>query len=476
MEVLLVNPPEIQSKYKEFLGLTAPPLGLAYIAAVLEENSIKVKILDAPALNMDYYKYRKAVSKLNVDVLGVQTTTPTINQALQVAQITKEEQSDCVITLGGYHATFMPNQILRQNDFVDIIVRNEGEYTTLDVVNAIENDKPLKNIDGINYRDGNILIETPQRPPIENLDALPFPARHLLPMDQYMIFGRKQQLATMICSRGCPMGSSFCASSAMHGRRARFRSPENAVDELEQIVDAFRVNMIGFMDDTFTLYPNWVNKFCELIAKRDVDVTWGCTARVDRMGKQLLNRMKEAGCRTLLLGVESGNQGILNNVQKGATIDQARQTFKLARDIGMHTIASMTVGLPGETKVTADETMNFTRRVNPDYAIFSLATPYPGTKFFDLAEKMGLIKVKDWTHFNLIMPVLETTEFSLDELRAMQTKAFRDFYMRPGYVLRQFKKDKLLFLLIFYTIFKGAIKSKFKSLFGITVDPHAKEA
>ncbi|MGB8312403.1 MAG: radical SAM protein [Halobacteriota archaeon] len=476
MEVLLVNPPEIQSKYKEFLGLTAPPLGLAYIAAVLEENSIKVKILDAPALNMDYYKYRKAVSKLNVDVLGVQTTTPTINQALQVAQITKEEQSDCVITLGGYHATFMPNQILRQNDFVDIIVRNEGEYTTLDVVNAIENDKPLKNIDGINYRDGNILIETPQRPPIENLDALPFPARHLLPMDQYMIFGRKQQLATMICSRGCPMGCSFCASSAMHGRRARFRSPENAVDELEQIVDAFRVNMIGFMDDTFTLYPNWVNKFCELIAKRDVDVTWGCTARVDRMGKQLLNRMKEAGCRTLLLGVESGNQGILNNVQKGATIDQARQTFKLARDIGMHTIASMTVGLPGETKVTADETMNFTRRVNPDYAIFSLATPYPGTKFFDLAEKMGLIKVKDWTHFNLIMPVLETTEFSLDELRAMQTKAFRDFYMRPGYVLRQFKKDKLLFLLIFYTIFKGAIKSKFKSLFGITVDPHAKEA
>jgi len=476
MEVLLVNPPEIQSKYKEFLGLTAPPLGLAYIAAVLEENSIKVKILDAPALNMDFYKYRKAVSKLNVDVLGVQTTTPTINQALQVAQITKEEQSDCVITLGGYHATFMPNQILRQNDFVDIIVRNEGEYTTLDVVNAIENDKPLKNIDGINYRDGNILIETPQRPPIENLDALPFPARHLLPMDQYMIFGRKQQLATMICSRGCPMGCSFCASSAMHGRRARFRSPENAVDELEQIVDAFRVNMIGFMDDTFTLYPNWVNKFCELIAKRDVDVTWGCTARVDRMGKQLLNRMKEAGCRTLLLGVESGNQGILNNVQKGATIDQARQTFKLARDIGMHTIASMTVGLPGETKVTADETMNFTRRVNPDYAIFSLATPYPGTKFFDLAEKMGLIKVKDWTHFNLIMPVLETTEFSLDELRAMQTKAFRDFYMRPGYVLRQFKKDKLLFLLIFYTIFKGAIKSKFKSLFGITVDPHAKEA
>ena len=476
MEVLLVNPPEIQSKYRELLGLTAPPLGLAYIAAVLEENSIKVKILDAPALNMDLYKYRKAVSKLNVDILGVQTTTPTIDQALQVAQITKKEHPDCVVTLGGYHATFMSHQILEQNDFVDIIVRNEGEYTTLDVVNATENDKPFENIDGINYRDGSVLVETPKRPPIENLDALPFPARHLLPMDDYMIFGRKQQIATMICSRGCPMSCSFCASSAMHGKRARFRSPENAVDELEQIVDDYRVSMIGFMDDTFTLYPKWVSKFCELIAKRDVDVTWGCTARVDRMGKQLLNRMKEAGCRTLLLGVESGNQEILNNVQKGATVDQARQTFKLARDIGMHTIASMTVGMPGETKVTADETMNFTRRINPDYAIFSLATPYPGTKFFDLAEKMGLIKVKDWTHFNLIMPVLETTEFSLDELRAMQTKAFRDFYMRPGYVLRQFKKDKLLFLFIFYNIFKGAIKSKFKSLFGITVDPHAKEA
>jgi anaerobic magnesium-protoporphyrin IX monomethyl ester cyclase len=476
MEVLLVNPPEVQSKYKEFLGLTAPPLGLAYIAAVLEENGVKVKILDAPALNMDFYNYRKAISQSNVDVLGVQTTTPTIRQALQVAQITKEEHPDCVVTLGGYHATFMPNQILRQNDFVDVIVRNEGEYTTLEVVDAIENDKPLKNIDGINYKEDNVLIETPQRPPIESLDSLPFPARHLLPMDQYMVFGRKHQLATMICSRGCPMGCSFCASSAMHGKRARFRSPENAVDELENVVDDYRVSMIGFMDDTFTLYPSWVSKFCELITKRGVDVKWGCTARVDRMDKQLLKQMKEAGCRTLLLGVESGNQGILNNVQKGATIDQARKTFELARDVGMHTIASMTVGMPGETKVTADETMSFTRRVNPDYAIFSLATPYPGTKFFDLAEKMGLIKVKDWTHFNLIMPVLETAEFSLDELQEMQIKAFKDFYMRPGYLLRQFKKDRLIFLLILYNIFKGAIKSKFKSLFGVTVDPHVKEA
>ncbi|MGZ4869593.1 MAG: B12-binding domain-containing radical SAM protein, partial [Halobacteriota archaeon] len=250
MEVLLVNPPDITSKYKDVLGLTAPPLGLAYIGAVLEENNVKVTILDAPALDMDFQSYQREIAKKHVDLLGVQTTTPTIKQALAVGKITKELYPDCMVTMGGYHATFMPEQVLRENDFVDVVVRHEGEYATLELVDAIENEKPLRNIDGINYRDGDRLVETPKRRPIEDLDALPFPARHLLPMSEYMLFGRKQVLATMICSRGCPMGCSFCASSAMHGRKVRFRSPENAADEMERVVDEYKVRMVGFMDDT----------------------------------------------------------------------------------------------------------------------------------------------------------------------------------------------------------------------------------
>ena len=320
MEVLLVNPPDIKSKYKDVLGLTAPPLGLAYIGAVLEENDVKVTILDAPALDMDLQGYRRALAHKHVDLLGVQTTTPTIKQALAVGKITKELHPECAVTMGGYHATFMPEQVLRENDFVDVVVRNEGEYATLELVDAIENEKPLRNIDGINYRDGDSIVETPKRRPIEDLDALPFPARHLLPMSEYMLFGRKQVLATMICSRGCPMGCSFCASSAMHGRRVRFRSPENAADEMERVVDEYKVRMVGFMDDTFTLFPKWVHSFCQGIISRGIDVVWGCTARVDRFNKELLSQMWKAGCRTLLFGVESGNQNILDNVQKGTKV------------------------------------------------------------------------------------------------------------------------------------------------------------
>jgi len=270
MEVLLVNPPDIKSKYKDVLGLTAPPLGLAYIGAVLEENDVNVTILDAPALDMDFQGYERALAKKHVDLLGVQTTTPTIKQALAVGKITKELYPECMVTMGGYHATFMPEQVLRENDFVDVVVRNEGEYATLELVDAIENEKPLRNIDGINYRDGERIVETPKRRPIEDLDALPFPARHLLPMSEYMLFGRKQVLATMICSRGCPMGCSFCASSAMHGRKVRFRSPENAADEMERVVDEYKVRMVGFMDDTFTLFPKWVYMFCKGIISRQV--------------------------------------------------------------------------------------------------------------------------------------------------------------------------------------------------------------
>lgn len=475
MNVLLVNPPDITSKYKDVLGLTAPPLGLAYIAAVLEQNSVDVTVVDAPALNMDLPAYERMLKKTRVDLLGVQTTTPTIKQALAVARVTKALKPDCAVTLGGYHATFTADQLLRENDFVDVIVRNEGEHATLELADAFENDKPLRNIDGINYRDGSRLVETPKRRPIEDLDALPFPARHLLPMDEYMLFGRKQVLATMICSRGCPMGCSFCASSAMHGRRVRFRSPENAVNEMEQVVDDYKVKMVGFMDDTFTLFPKWVSSFCKGIISRGIDVVWGCTARVDRFNKELLSHMWKAGCRTLLFGVESGNQKILDNVQKGTKVGQAKRAFKTAREIGMHTIASMTLGMPGENRVTADETIGFAKQVNPDYALFSLATPYPGTKFYELASKMGLIRVKDWTHFTLLTPIIETVDLTLRELQDAQRDAFKEFYLRPNYVFKQISRDKLLFALVMYKVFKGALKMKSKPILGTSVDPHTEE-
>jgi len=456
------------------LGLTAPPLGLAYIGAVLEENDVKVTILDAPALDMDFQGYQRELAHKHVDLLGVQTTTPTIKQALAVGKITKELHPECTVTMGGYHATFMPEQVL-ENDFVDVVVRNEGEYATLELVDAIENDKPLRNIDGINYRDGDRIVETPKRRPIEDLDALPFPARHLLPMSEYMLFGRKQVLATMICSRGCPMGCSFCASSAMHGRRVRFRSPENAADEMEQVVDDYKVRMVGFMDDTFTLFPKWVDRFCKGIISRGIDVVWGCTARVDRFNKELLSQMWKAGCRTLLFGVESGNQNILDNVQKGTKVGQAKRAFKTAKDIGMHTIASMTIGMPGENRTTIDETIGFAKRVNPDYALFSLATPYPGTKFYELASKMGLIKVKDWTHFTLLMPVLETVDLTLRELQDTQREAFKEFYLRPNYLFKQLSRDKLMFAVVMYKVFKGALKMKSTPILGTSIDPHAED-
>ncbi|MGB9371510.1 MAG: radical SAM protein [Halobacteriota archaeon] len=473
MEVLLVNPPDITSKYKDVLGLTAPPLGLAYIGAVLEENDVKVTILDAPALDMNFQGYQRELANKHVDLLGVQTTTPTIKQALAVGKITKELYPECMVTMGGYHATFMPEQVLRENDFVDVVVRNEGEYATLELVDALENEKPLRNIDGINYRDGDRLVETPKRKPIEDLDALPFPARHLLPMSEYMLFGRKQVLATMICSRGCPMGCSFCASSAMHGRRVRFRSPENAVEEMERVVDDYKVRMVGFMDDTFTLFPKWVHSFCEGIISRGIDVVWGCTARVDRFNRELLSQMWKAGCRTLLFGVESGNQNILDNVQKGTKVGQAKRAFKTAKDIGMHTIASMTLGMPGENKTTIDETIGFAKRVSPDYALFSLATPYPGTKFYELASKMGLIKIKDWTHFTLLTPIIETVDLTLRELQDTQREAFKEFYLRPNYLFKQLSRDKLMFALVMYKVFKGALKMKATPILGTSVDPHS---
>ncbi len=244
---------------------------------------------------------------------------------------------------------------------------------------------------------------------------------------------------------------------------------------MAQLVDKYKVKMVGFMDDTFTLFPKWVYSFCKGIISRGIDVRWGCTARVDRFNRELLSHMFKAGCRTLLFGVESGNQSILDNVQKGTKVGQARRAFKTAKEIGMHTIASMTIGMPGENKTTVDETIGFAKQVDPDYAMFSLATPYPGTKFYELASKLGLIKVKDWTHFTLLMPVLETVDLTLKELQETQREAFKEFYLRPNYLLKQLSKDKLVFALVMYKVFKGALKMKSTPILGTSVDPHVSD-
>ncbi len=416
MKVLLINPPYFNSKYK-FIGLVAPPLGIAYMAAVLEQNDIAVEIIDAAALEMSWETLESEIKRVSPQLVAVTALTPTIDKALQTAELAKKTCPQATVVMGGYHPTFNYQEML-EKDYVDLVVMGEGEYTMLELVQTLEEGGDLKNVKGIAYQD----VVTPPRPLIEDLDELPFPARHLLPMDHYKILNMKLHTATLISGRGCPMQCSFCASAALHGNKLRMRSAQNVVDEMEHLIKDHDAGMIAFMDDTFTLKPSRVAEICDEIIKRDLDTYWGCTARADTLSDELLQKLSDSGCITLFLGVESADQQQLDRVNKQITIDKIRQAFKLSRENDIRTIASVVLGMPGDTKESIERTIKFVRELNPSYALFSLATPYPGTRFYQEAVQDNLIKVKDWSKYTLLSPVLETVDCSLDELKKMQKK------------------------------------------------------
>lgn len=457
MKVLFVNPPQTASKYK-FMGVIAPPLGIAYMAGVLQENNIDVEILDASAEDMDFKDVEKELLKRKPDLVALTALTPTIGRALETAQVVKETLPDSIVVMGGYHPTFNFIETL-EDENVDIVIRGEGEYIMLNLVQALENQSSLHDVKGIVFEDKNSkeIVVNPEAPLIQNLDELPFPALNLLPMKKYRLLDMDTHMTTMITTRGCPMQCSFCSSAAMHGKKIRERSVENIVDEIEYLNTNYDIDTIAFMDDTFTLKKRKVMAICDEILKRNIEIMWGCTSRVDTLDEKLLKKMKEAGCITIFIGVESADQQQLDNMCKNTTIAKIENAFKIAHKLKIRTIASVALGMPGDTKEIMNKTVKFVHKLKPNYAIYSLATPYPGTKFYKEAFEKNLIKIKDWSKYTLITPILETIDCSLNDMRKIQAKAFMKFYLRPHYIIRQFLQDGPYLLKTIFGVIKTAL-------------------
>ena len=441
MKVTFLNPPQTNSKYK-FLGVVAPSLGIGYMAAVLEKNNIDVDVLDASALELTFDEIGEEILKRNPDIVSISALTPTIGVALDSADKIKQVKPDTIVVLGGYHPTFEFKSVLEEPS-VDVVVRGEGEYTFLELVQTVESDGDLANVKGLAFHDENdgSLVLTPDREVIQNLDELPFPAFHLFPMEKYKILNITTNVATIITTRGCPMQCSFCSSAALHGHKLRRRSYENVVDEIEVRLRDQNIDTIAFMDDTFTLNKKFVKDFCAEIKRRNLKFWWGCTSRVDTLDEDLLQTMKDAGCITIFIGVESADQQMLEKMDKNITVSKTENAFKLARKVGIRSIASCVIGMPEDTKESIKQTIDFVKKLNPNYALYSLATPYPGTRFYTDTFKKNLITIKDWSKYTLLNPVLETIDCSSQELREFQKKAFIKFYLRPNYLVRQVSQD-----------------------------------
>jgi radical SAM superfamily enzyme YgiQ (UPF0313 family) len=436
MKITLVNPPYPHTGHQHPPFI---PLSLGYLGAVSEKNGHEVNIIDCQAERLEPEDYRKRLGQTNADVVGITSTTLTYKSALTIANVTKEELPDCTVVLGGCHATFWDENALKECPSLDIIVRREGEITFIDLLEKLQNKSSLNGVKGITFRKSNSgITRNEDRPFMENLDDLPFPAFHLFPLGTFRRVGKI--IFPLTTSRGCVYWCDFCTAVRMFGRKYRMRSPKNVVDEIEMLQNKYGESQFAFYDDAFTIDPERVEKICEEIRQRKLAIHWDCEARVDMVNRRLLQKMKTAGCMAVWLGVESGSQLIIEKMHKRIKLDQTRNAFKAARELGIMTIANVVLGFPGETEQTAWETINFIKELNPGDVGFYIATPYPGTPLYELVKESGWLKITDFNHYDTATPTFETPFLSMEKLREIRYKALQQFYLRPGYVLGMLRR------------------------------------
>jgi anaerobic magnesium-protoporphyrin IX monomethyl ester cyclase len=433
VKIALVNPP---TNPEAFVDYQNPLIGLAYMAAVLEKNGYEVTVVDCPPLNMTHEGLRQEIARLEPDIVGITSVTATFPSVLQAAHAIKESYPRALIVLGGPHATIRDKQILSGHEEVDIVVRCEGEQTILDLACCVSNFglKDLHEVAGITFRKNGQIIRTPNRPFIQDLDELPYPAYKYFPLKKYRLFGKL--ILPIITSRGCPFQCTFCMAPRMAGKRFRARSPKNVVDELEWLRDTYGADAFTFQDETFTYDEKRVFEICEEIKKRKIGLPWNCQTRVDHVSKEVLAKMREAKCQLVSFGVESGSQKILDAMKKGTTVEQNERAVRWAKEVGLDVSISVVMGYPGETTDTLKLTMDFIRKVEPDDVYLYLATPYPSIELHDLVKDLGWRMSKEWSHYEMQTPAFENPLLSFDKIIKTRETFYNNLYS-PSYILRQ---------------------------------------
>uniref|UniRef100_A0A7C4WDV8 Radical SAM protein n=1 Tax=Geoglobus ahangari TaxID=113653 RepID=A0A7C4WDV8_9EURY len=448
--ISLINP-NADVEVVRKLDISTPPLGLGYLASCLRERGFRVEIIDDLVERLSFDQILKRIK--NSLIVGITSTTPTFNAALRYAKKIKEAFPNIFVIMGGVHATFKPYDALK---YADAVCIGEGEETIVEVTERVESGKSLEGIRGIIYKERDKIFVNSPRKFIENLDMIPFPAYDLMPLDKYTVFEGRLEHFPVMTSRGCPFGCRYCSSSLFMGRKFRARSPKNVVDEIEWLINDFGAKHIAFADDTFTLSKRRVLAICDEIKKRGLEIDWSCSSRVDTINEEVLRKMKESGCSAIYFGVESASPAVLEYYKKKIDLNKVEKAVKLAKKVGIVTICSFIIGAPFEKKEDMKKTLEFALKLDPDYAQFSILTPYPGTEIYQEAKKKGLLLTENYDEYTAGKPVLKNFYMSPREISKFLRFCYVRFYLRPRFLLREIKKGNLKVVL-------GVIKRVLKS-------------
>jgi anaerobic magnesium-protoporphyrin IX monomethyl ester cyclase len=437
MRVLLTQPVS-NFGLRNVVGMKSPPLGLAYVGAAAERVGCEVKVIDSASIGLSNRQLIDRIVEYEPDVLGVGTTTMGYTEGLSLVSSVKERKPRTFTVMGGPHVTFTDEETLRQCAGLDAVVRGEGEKTFEELLMAVQSRASLSAVEGLTYRVNGDITRNPDRPRIQDLDALGFAGYHLLPMETYHM-GRGNLFACMITSRGCPYACSFCSSSNLFGKKWRFRSPEHVVAEMEYLKDRFGCREVEILDDTFTVSPQRADRICELLINKKWDLLWSASSRLGTLTLDMARKLKRAGCTTLYLGFESASQEVLDSLCKGVKLEEAFKTMEVVHKAGLRAIGSFILGCPADTVETIKKTIRFARALAPRYAQFTLLTPYPGTPLYGQALTSGLIADNDWTNYTIVDPILRHPSISARKLKRYVNWAYVSFYLRPRYVFDELR-------------------------------------
>ena len=429
MRILLIQPPYPFSEFPK------PSSALMSLGTILKQAGKEVEVLDLLSAHYSTDKIDRRLARFKPDVIGVTSVTMNFPLAVQTLQYCKRKAPEAVAVMGGPHVTFTAEETLRKYPEVDIVVRGEGEETMRELVRALEHGESLERVRGLSFRRNGETVKTGDRPFIADLDALPMPDRTLFPLSRYLAM---RVPVSVLSSRGCPMDCSFCVGYRMTGRKGRFRDPLKVVDEIEAS-RGLGFEEVCIDDDLFTRKRSHVFPICDEILRRGLEMNLYIFARVDTVDEPLLKKLREAGCRMICFGLESGNQKVLDLAHKRATPEKARRAVDLCKEVGISPLGSFILGLPGETRETMEETISFAQSLGIPYG-FHLLSPFPGTRVRERASEFGLkILNDDWSLYDADHAVTETEGVSAAEVQSFA----KSFFGKLGADIEEMKRGTI---------------------------------
>lgn len=424
-KIILIIAPTPQPN-KEYMNrskkLSCPHLGMGYIAAVLKENGFNVTVVDLLMNGTEMKLLKEILEQQGSLLIGITSTTESFNNAVRIARLCKKANPTVRTILGGPHVTFMDLETLADLS-VDIVVRDEGEYSMLEIaMHFAFGYKKLDEINGISFRDNNSkIIRNPSRQFLYHLDELPFPSRELFTESTYKIFNG------LITARGCTGKCFFCSAGALSKGRYRCRSVLSVADEFV-FLNNLKVKFITVVDDNLTVNAKRIENLCELLMLLNINVQFSIESRIDTINKKTLLKLKEAGCKSIQFGVESGNQLVLDSIDKGISIDQINNVMEWSHEIGIQAVCSIMLGHPEDTWEIAQRTLKFAWELQNKYGAFSffcIATPLPGTKLYRDHEKYGLVfHSQNFDNYTFLSPVCSTRYLTIDQIRDLLLQGY----------------------------------------------------